>query len=195
MLEEFTRHELDSSHSFFSGMVPAALRLSAPQFEELWALHPDTFPTIKMFGRCIKTPRFQQAYGTDYQFSGRVYKALAVPGLVQSFLDWSRLAVHQELNGILINWYDGSLGHYIGKHRDSIKHMVPDAPIVTLSFGAERVFRLRPWKQAGYRDFAARNGAVFVMPYATNLAWTHEVPASAKLQGRRISVSIRAFQA
>ena len=42
------------------------------------------------------------------------------------------------------------------------------------------------WKQSGKKDFPALDGTVFVMPFETNLAWTHEVPASAKRQGRRI---------
>jgi hypothetical protein len=34
---------------------------------------------------------------------------------------------------------------------------------------------------------------VFVLPYDTNQAWTHEVPHSAPIGGRRISVTLRAF--
>jgi hypothetical protein len=48
-----------------------------------------------------------------------------------------------------------------------------------------------PWKGEGFRDFAARDGAVFVLPYATNLAYTHEVPHSAASRGRRISITLR----
>ena len=146
-----------------------------------------------MPGGPVKTPRWQQAYGADYHYTGRVNKALPVPPLLQPLLDWSRGAVAKELNGILLNWYDGSMGHYIGKHRDSIQNMVAGSPIVTISFGEERTFRLRPWRQSGFQDFPARDGTVFVMPYDTNLAWTHEVPTRAKRQGRRISVTIRAF--
>jgi hypothetical protein len=45
----------------------------------------------------------------------------------------------------------------------------------------------------GRRDFPARNGSEFVMPYETNLAWTHEVPRARKSSGRRISVTLRGF--
>ena len=70
---------------------------------------------------------------------------------------------------------------------------MPGSPIVTISFGEERTFRLRPWKGKGFTDFAATHGSVLVMPYETNLAWTHEVPARKKLEGKRISVTLRAF--
>lgn len=87
----------------------------------------------------------------------------------------------------------GALGHYIGRHRDSTRNMVEGAPIVTVSFGERRNFRLRPCKGKGFKDFPATDGTVFIMPYETNLAWTHEVPKSAKLRGRRISITFRAF--
>src|SRR6185295_16728567 len=54
------------------------------------------------------------------------------------------------------------------------------APIVTISFGEKRTFRLRPWpsnRERVVRDFEAGNGVVFVIPFETNLAWTHEVPS------------------
>ena len=59
-------------------------------------------------------------------------------------LEWSRSEIHDGLNGVLLNWYDGTLGHYIGKHRDSTTNMVSGTPIVTVSLGEARVFRLRP---------------------------------------------------
>ena len=95
---------------------------------------------------------------------------------------------------MLVNWYDGNLGHYIGKHRDDTRDLVKGSPIVTISFGEERPFRLRPRKGNGFTDFPAREGAVFVMPWETNLEWTHEVPCHRKHQGRRISVTLRAFE-
>ena len=69
------------------------------------------------------------------------------------------------------------------------------APIVTISFGATRIFRLRPWKGRGYTDFTVSDGTVFIMPYETNMDFTHEVPHHASSAGRRISVTVRAFEA
>src|SRR5690606_27068782 len=145
-------------------------------------LHPSEFHRIKIHGREVKTPRWQQAYGKDYEYTGRVNPALPFETLtvpipkVEALVSWCRERIDDRLNGLLRNWYDGSLGHYIGKHRDSRTRMVSGAPIVTISFGESRVFRLRPWKGSTRAvDFPARNGSVFVMPFDTNLAWTHEV--------------------
>lgn len=37
--------------------------------------------------------------------------------------------------------------------------------------------------------------SVFIMPYVTNQAWTHEVPRARKRSGKRISVTLRGFLA
>ena len=74
--------------------------------------------------------------------------------------------------------------------------MVRGAPIVTVSFGETRTFRLTLEKKKVVeetRDFPAPHGTVFVMPYNTNLAWKHEIPKSARRLGRRVSVTLRAF--
>lgn len=194
MYTGFEEKRLDDGHSFFVGRLPDSLVPTETEFEDLWRMHPEEYHEIKMCGRPVKTPRWQQAYGQDYHYTGRTNAALPVTESLTPFLAWANQAVNPRLNGILLNWYEATLGHYIGKHRDSIKNMIEGAPIVTISLGAERVFRLRPWRKEGaIIDFPAVNGALFVMPYETNLAWTHEVPHSARCAGRRISVTLRAF--
>jgi alkylated DNA repair dioxygenase AlkB len=193
----FEAHILDDGHHFFVGRLPETLLSGQDQFETLWRLHPSDFPEIHLHGRLVKIPRWQQAYGADYHFSGRTSAALAVPPGLEPFHSWTRSAIDDRLNGLLLNWYDGELGHYIGPHRDSTRNMVPGAPIVTISLGAERTFRLTqdgPDRKPVV-DFAAKAGTVFIMPYDTNRAWKHGVPKRARQRGRRISITLRAFDA
>ena len=192
-LSDFACHELGNGHALWLGRLPEALVLDAAAFDTLWSMHPSEHNEIMIHGRVVKIPRWQQAYGKDYQFSGATNKALPIPDLLQPLLDWTRQAVDERLNGILVNWYDGQAGHYIGPHRDKSEDLIVGVPIVTLSFGEERTFRVRPWRGPGHMDFQAANGAVFVLPYETNQAFTHEVPASKRRIGRRISVTMRAF--
>lgn len=195
MYQGFERTRLDESHEFFVGTLPDDLVPDEEQFEALWAMHPAEYHEIKIHGRHVKTPRWQKAYGRDYHYTGRTNAALPVTDNLMPFLRWAHEAIDPRFNGILLNWYDSFLGHYIGKHRDSVKNMIKGAPIVTISLGSERVFRLRPWRQKGnVVDFPAVNGAVFIMPFDTNRAWTHEVPHNARSVGRRISVTLRAFE-
>jgi alkylated DNA repair dioxygenase AlkB len=191
---DFTCHQLADGHTFLVGELPARLRFTPTMFEELWQFQPTESLIIHMHGCPVRIPRKQQAYGMDYHFSGQTSQALPVPDILAPLRTWSRERIDAALNGLLLNWYDGRLGHYIGKHRDSRVNMVPGAPIVTISLGEERMFRLAPWYRMGPPiDFLARDGTVFVMPYETNLAWTHAVPASRRYTGRRISITLRAF--
>src|SRR5690349_2786511 len=107
----FECHALDETHRFHSSRLPDHLRLDQAQFERLWALHPTEYHRIKIHGRIVETPRWQQAYGTDYHYTGHVNKALPMPDLVAALLDWAKRAIDARLNGALVNWYDGQLGH------------------------------------------------------------------------------------
>jgi len=192
----FECHDLGDGNTINIGFLPSELVPDTLGFDTLWQLHPTEYHKIKMRGRLVPTPRWQQAYGRDYHYTGRVNQALPVPKVLELLIAWAKDQIDARLNGILLNWYDGKLGHYIGRHRDSRTNMVTGAPIVTLSLGEERIFRLRPWpsnRGSKVVDFKTQNGGFFVMPWETNLAWTHEVPASKKQMGRRISITLRAF--
>ncbi len=184
----------DGRHEILVGRLPAALeRELADRFDEIWALHPAEYHEIEIHGRLVKTPRWQQAYGADYHYTGSVNRGLPIPAVLVPVRDWARSTIDERLNGVLLNWYDAAHEHYIGKHRDSTIDMIDGTPIVTVSLGASRTFRLRPWKKKGTCDLLAEHGTVFVMPFETNRAWTHEVPHFASDRGRRISITFRAF--
>jgi alkylated DNA repair dioxygenase AlkB len=191
---DFQTHTLADGCRFHTGWLPRALVPSTPAvLDALWSLHPDDYHRIVMAGRPVDTPRWQQAYGRDYRYTGRVNRALPVPPVYAPYLAWAQAHIDARLNGLLLNWYDGAQGHYIGRHRDSIAGMIDGAPIVTISLGEVRPFRLRPWRQSGFVDFTASHGSVFILPYATNRSWTHEIPRSKQATGRRISLTLRGF--
>ncbi len=188
-----TRFPLDAERHVLLGRLPDAALPSASGFETLWNLHPDGFRTIQLHSRLVQLPRWQQAYGRDYRFSGQISQALPIPPDFLPFLTWGREAIEPHLDSMLVNWYDGTLGHYIGRHRDSAIGMRQGAPIVTVSLGETRIFRMRKWRGDGQHDFAVDHGSVIVMPYDTNRAWTHEIVKSKRATGRRISITMRAF--
>ncbi|MCX4244237.1 alpha-ketoglutarate-dependent dioxygenase AlkB [Paraliomyxa miuraensis] len=192
-MPDLRRIALDDTHAVLVGELPASLVPDRPAFDALWSIHPAAFHEIKMHGRPVKTPRWQQAYGADYRYTGNTNRALPLTPAMHPWLRWAREHFDPTLNGLLLNWYDGTADHYIGKHRDSEINRVEGSPIVTLSFGDVRMFRMRPWRAQGFVDVPATDGSVIVIPWDTNRAFTHEVPASKKTQGRRISVTIRAF--
>lgn len=193
MSAHFEAVPLHTGDVFYTGQVPLSVR-DALSFDTLWNLHPLAFSEILIHGRRVKTPRWSQAFGHDYRYSGQLAQADSVPDFLNPVLQWAREAVDKRLNGLLVNWYDGALGHYIGKHRDKTTGLIVGSPIVTVSFGEERVFRLREWKGEQTHDFIADHGAVFVIGYEMNRRWMHEVPKLKRYSGRRVSVTMRAFE-
>lgn len=187
------RRVLGAGQDVFLGTLPEALKVQGDAFENLWNLHPGERPVIHMHGKRVAIPRWQLAYGRDYHFSGTTSRALPIPPAVEPLLEWARANIDGRVDGVLVNWYDGTLGHYIGAHRDSTRGIIVSSPYVTLSFGEERTMRFRPWKGRGFLDIPAVHGSVIVIPYTTNESWTHEVPRTKRARGRRISLTLRAF--
>ena len=113
------RHSLDAECFVLVGRLPENTRHPIGAFERLWQLHPADFSRVRMLGRLVPTPRWQQAYGRDYRFTGHINTALPVRPEMEPFLRWSQATIDARLNGPLLNWYEGSLHHCIGPHRDS----------------------------------------------------------------------------
>ncbi len=207
------RHlQLDAEHVVDILEVPRVLQTSEPTeyraFEEIWALRK-TRPTLRIHGRAVQVPRWQQAYGRDYAFSQQVSSALSTPPSLVPYLKWSQLTIDRRLNGILVNWYAAPgdeinlgrttpAGDYIGPHRDSREGLVDGSPIVTISLGGNRMFRLRRYREkTRFIDIPVSDGVVVVLRYDTNLAFTHEIPrprSSHGEGGRRVSITLRAFR-
>jgi len=192
-LSIFDTIQLDAQHKMYISYPIQDFTLDFNQFDEIWQLHPATYHTIKIHGKEIPTPRWQQAYGKNYNYTGARNNALPIPTQLQAYLDWAKSNIDKRLNGLLLNWYDGQKGHYIGAHRDDTRDLLRDSPVVTISLGQERIFRMRPYQQKGYKDITFRNGEIIVVPWDTNLTWTHEVPKFKKYSGKRISITLRAY--
>jgi len=189
----FQELQLDADHSIYLGATPNALGMNGPQLQALWELHPEAYHTLMMRGRKVKTPRWQQAFGKDYNYTGTTNTALPIPELLLPLLQWCRSNIDPRLNGMLVNWYDAASRHYIGAHRDNCRNLQPNSPIVTISFGEARIFRLRPWKQQGVQDAPMQHGDALLIPHHVNRTWTHEVPHFARYTGKRVSVTLRAY--
>jgi alkylated DNA repair dioxygenase AlkB len=186
--------DLDGQNGVWLGCLPSECRWGPTEFENVWKLHPESFEQIRMFGKLVAAPRWSEAYGQDYRYAGTLHRASPVPDMLAPLLAWSKMQVDERFNGVLVNWYDGSLGHKIGPHRDDEKELVTGAPIITMSFGETRTFRLRRWRGCrNIHDIEVVDNSVLVLPYATNMGFTHEVPTFKRHPGQRISVTIRAF--
>jgi alkylated DNA repair dioxygenase AlkB len=189
----FVEHQLEPDIPVFTGRLPPDLLPDSVGFESLWALHPPTQPEVLIDGTLQRAPRWHRAFGHDYQFSGAVVRATVVPQVLQPVLSWARSMIDARLNGILVNWYDGRFRHRIAPHKDSPVGRVAGCPIVTVSFGAERTFQMFVRKRPV--AFRVGDGAIVVIPDATNRRFAHSVPHLPGDEGRRISVTLRGFVA
>lgn len=182
-----------SGGKFLIGQLPEHLILDKDAFNKLWDMHPPNFSTIQMFDKEVFIPRWQQAYGKNYFFSNQTSEALPFTDELDPFILWAQ-TFNPAYNGLLLNWYDSDLKHYIGKHSDSTTGLVKGSHIITMSLGADRAFRIRKrGKSKGFEDHIVSHGTVIVIPWATNKTHTHEVPYHGKYPGKRISVTARAF--
>ena len=200
-MDAFVQQDLPDGNKIRMGFVPDNLRMALEKFETLWDLQPVEPQLIRMSGRMVEIPRRQKAFGHNYQFSGQTSVAAPTPDVLDVYLQWAQAAVDHRLNGLLLNWYAGKLGHYIGPHHDDTRQLFHGSPIVTISLGERRMFRLtREEKQNGRktvvdkREFPVEPGSVIILPWETNLAWKHSVPHFARYRGRRVSITLRAFR-
>lgn len=136
-------------------VLPDALRLPARDFAALWAARPTEYGTVRMRGLPVRTPRYQQAYGSSYYFTGELH--VAQPLSTHPFLVlvayWIWVYTGRPFTQALINWYDLPT-HRIGWHSDEEKDLTssdrdPEAAIYSLSYGAERPFDIRFKNKAG----------------------------------------------
>jgi alkylated DNA repair dioxygenase AlkB len=100
-------------------------------------------------------------------------------------------------NQVLVNWYDPARGDYIGPHSDNTDGMTPGAPIVSVSYGGTRRFRVSP-KVAGLKrlDIMVTNNSMLVMGGNMQQTHTHSITKPQRRDGAtspRINVTFRSF--
>ncbi len=162
-------------------------------FDDLWNTHPEGYKSINIYGKNIRLPRYVKNCLRDYYFSGKLFKADPLPIEFQDII--SKLqSLNTELNGCLINWYEPQ--HYIGPHSDAENALIPYSPILTLSLGATRTFRLRAKKDGliNYnKDIQVENEDLLIMCGTTQETHTHEITKTKKNISNRISITMRCF--
>jgi len=180
----------------FHQIVPEEIQMDALMFEHIWNLHPEDYGTVKIYGKDIKTPRWQQTYGKDYKFSGINHEALPITDpYLQKLNEWVNNNSGLLFNQLLINWYqDGN--HYIGKHSDNEKQLVPNSPIYSFSFGQNRDFRIIS-KDNSLKPIKINlpSNSLIIMGGEMQTHFYHEVPkrALSNCPNRRINITFRLF--
>ncbi len=180
------------------------IKTTEENFTELWNLHPEEKKEIMMNGKLIKVPRYHEVYGTDYKFSGVEHKGIKFPKLIKKLLkscntllpviDCGRFSDYKFNQGV-VNWYEDG-NNYIGAHRDNEKCIVEKSPILSISLGETRTFRIREHKTKEIiEDVKLENNDVLIMCQEFQKYLTHEIVKisgkKANKTGKRISLTFR----
>ena len=175
-------------------------------FEKLWELRPKEKAKVNVFGE-KETSRFTQSYIRDYTFSGNEAKALPLVSEYAPYLEYANNLLNEKgesysspylFNQLLVNYYPNGNSN-IGSHSDNENQLIPESPIVTISLGAARKFRIRDKKgeKKILKDIMTENGLVLIMGGKFQKELKHEiVKISGKLgetTGPRISITLRQF--
>lgn len=95
-------------------------------------------------------------------------------------------------NSCLLNLYhDGSEG--MGWHSDDEKTLGHHPVIASVSFGAERVFKLKHRESKDVVSILLENGSLLVMKGETQHRWVHAMPKTKKITTPRINLTFRMF--
>lgn len=164
-------------------------------FNDLWNLHPKKYGQIKLFDRIVDCPRWQQTYMRSYWFSGINHECLPLPDEFKPYLEWANSLGYGEFNIALVNWYEDG-GQYIGRHADNEPQIVPNSPILSVSLGCARTFRIREKNTNDIvKDIEMPHGTVLIMGGEMQKHFLHEVPKvtgkKAKEIGKRINITFR----
>ena len=175
---------------------PKFYNISNEDYKELLESCPKFQHEIIIYGKKIKIPRFQQAYGKSYQYSGTTSEAIPMTRLIKDIRNKISKDLYPNINfnNCLVNWYlDGD--NYISFHSDDEKEIVKNTPIVGITFceGVARKLRIKDKKsKKTIKDIITSNGSLYVMEGEFQNEFLHGIPKQKK-SGKRISLTFRSF--
>jgi len=148
---------------------------------------------VVLFGRRIVTAR-QVAWfadkGIPYTYSGSTKQSRAWSPLLQSLKATVQQHTGAQFNACLLNLYQhGNEG--MSWHSDDEPSLHPNAPIASLSFGAERRFRFRHKDTRETVSLLLEHGSLLEMRDKTQSHWQHCLPKTTKVTTPRINLTFR----
>jgi len=151
--------------------------------------------TLKIFGRDVVAPRLSAWYGdpgASYAYSGlRLEPKPWLPALVE-IRNRLEQTVGRPFNSVLANFYrDGR--DSMGWHSDDEPELGQAPTIASLSFGGTRRFLLRhrTRRDLDTLELLPGNGSLILMAGATQRAWKHAVPKTARPADPRLNLTFR----
>jgi len=146
-----------------------------------------------IFGKRIVTKRKVAWFadgGRPYAYSGTMKHAHPWTEHLLSLKTVAEKISGATCNSCLLNLYqDGGEG--MGWHSDDERSLAPCAPILSMSFGAERKFSFRHKRTRETVSVSLENGSLLVMAGETQRHWHHQLPKTAKVSSPRVNLTFR----
>ena len=151
---------------------------------------------MHMFGREIDFPRLMAFYGDKgktYSFSKNTFHAQSwTPTLRQIKTDVEE-RFDLDLNTVLLNQYrHGS--DSMDWHQDDEKELGLNPTIVSVNFGASRMFQLRHIATKEKINIPLSHGSLLIMKGSLQHHWQHRIPKTKKVVKHRINLTFRSIQ-
>ena len=149
---------------------------------------------IRMYGRFVLQPRLIAWYGDpDITLKYSSLNLTSTPWTAT--LTRIKDAIEEDLgysfNGVFLNYYRN--GHdYMGWHRDNERVHGLQPLIISVSFGAARLFKFRHYQQKDVvKNLKLNSGSLLIMKGDTQDNWTHSLPKSLRVTEPRINLTFR----
>lgn len=181
--------------------LPEHLHVDNELFKELLELHPEELGKVKMFGKIIDTPRYQQNYGQEYYYTGILHPANPIPHpYLSELMKWVCEHSGKSYKQMVINWYITG-DHYIGPHSDSERGIVKNSSIYSITLGPkasrEFVIQSKGRSEKWAKTMVLKHHDVLIMGGTMQQHYKHSVPklkarGSSHLgSGPRINITFR----
>ena len=151
-------------------------------------------PEIIIYGKPCKQARnvgFFSDTSVGYKYSKKLMRSKPLSNCMTELLVIINKMMGAEFNGVLVNKYmNGS--DYISAHSDDETSLDTTIGVVSLSYGAERIFRIRNKNDKTIVcDEPTTHCGILHMGGNFQKVYTHEMPIQKKIKESRISFTFR----
>ena len=144
-------------------------------------------------GRQFTLPRLQTWHadpGIKYSYSNNLLETRSWTSLLSDIRAKIELCLDFSFNSVLVNWYRNGEDH-VGWHADNERELGEQPFIVSLTFGAERLFEFRHKKSLESGRLLLRSGTLLIMRPDFQHHWLHSVPIEKSFIEGRINLTFR----
>lgn len=149
--------------------------------------------TLVLYGREITVPRrvsWVGDPGATYTYSGVLHEPLPWSPLLANLRARIQSCTGYDFNSVLANLYRDGMDS-MGWHADKERELGHNPVIASLSFGAERMFKLRHNKSGDTVEMYLPSGSLLLMRGALQHHWRHCLPKMRGVTAPRVNLTFR----